>query len=64
MKFYCLERDDLIYIEHLFKEHTDNTYYVLNEYNDVSDIVQYNAKYNNVHIVTVKSSKLDTTLKR
>lgn len=47
------------YLKMLFENKIDNQYYILNSYKEFSDIVQYSAKYMNIHFVSVPTSKLD-----
>lgn len=57
-KFYTLEEDQVFNIRKLFARANDNEYFVLNSFKNLSDIVQYSSKYQNVHIITVPTDKL------
>lgn len=61
MKMYYIEDYQVGQICELFTRKNDNEYIVLCSNGQVSDIAQYTDKYQNVHIVSVPISKLDTT---
>lgn len=63
MKMYILSARQIEGINTLMSRKKDNEYLVLHKFNEYVDIVQYSAKYNNVHICTVYEKKLDPSTK-
>lgn len=62
-QFTIIKQEDLQTINQLNKLKKDNSYRVLNEFNGYSTIIQYSTKYDNFHIVSVPTDKLDETNK-
>lgn len=59
MKLTIIKQDVLDSINVINKLKIDNMYVVLDEYNGYSTICQYTKKYDDFHIVSVKSENLD-----
>lgn len=58
-KFIVIRQADILAINMINNSKRDNSYVVLDEYNGYSTICQYSSKYDDFHIVTVSSDKLD-----
>lgn len=60
-KFTIISQEQLETINVMNNMKIDNLYSVLDEYEEYSTIVQYSKKYDNFHIVSVKTENLDKT---
>lgn len=60
-KFFNIEEEALVSMNQLMRNKRDNEYVVLNSANGFTDIAQYSSKYQNLHLVTVRSDALDWT---
>lgn len=60
-KFIVISQEQLDTINVINNMKVDNLYTVLDEYEDYSTICQYSKKYDNLHIVSVKTENLDKT---
>lgn len=58
-KFTIISKDKVDEILMLYKMQVDNSYIVLEEYNEFSTICQYSSKYDQVKMITVKTENLD-----
>lgn len=58
-KFTVLRQEALLGINLINTLKQNNMYVVLDEYNGYSTICQYSQKYDNFHIVSVKTENLD-----
>lgn len=58
-KFTIISRDKVDELLMLYKMQVDNSYIVLEEYNEFSTICQYSSKYDQVKMITVKTENLD-----
>ena len=54
-----IKKEDLVKIARLFDVRIDEAYITLYEKNGFKEIIQYSAKYDNVHIAKVKAETLD-----
>lgn len=59
MKMVIVKQDALESINIINKLKLDNMFVVLEEYNGYSTICQYTKKYDNFHIISVKTENLD-----
>ena len=59
MKMILINRDKWDVMKYLLTKPVDKYYAVLEEYNGYSTIIQYSQKYDNLHIVSVKTDNLD-----
>lgn len=62
-KFTVLRQEALIGINLINTIKHDNMYVVLDEYNGYSTICQYSSKYDNFHIITVQTDRLNPKMK-
>lgn len=62
MKMILIKQDALESINIINKLKVDNMFVVLEEYNGFSTICQYSKKYNNFHVVSVKTENLDKSM--
>lgn len=60
-KFIVIDQEQLETINVINNLKMDNMYTVLDEYGEYSTIAQYSKKYDNFHIVSVKTENLDRT---
>ena len=58
-KFTIISKDKVDELLMLYKMQVDNSYIVLEEYNEFSTICQYSSKYDQVKMITVKTENLD-----
>ena len=61
-KFTVVRQEALLGINLINQIKHDNMYVVLDEYNGFTTICQYSRKYDDFHIVTVSTDKLDKSL--
>jgi len=59
MKMYFLKPEHLHMLEQLFLLRKDGLYYEISSVNGFVDIMQYSAKYKDVHLITVHRTQLD-----
>lgn len=59
MKMILINQDSMESMNIINKLKVDNMFVVLEEYNGFSTIAQYSKKYNNFHVVSVKTENLD-----
>lgn len=62
-KMFFMDENDLKKVQLLLINKIDNEYVVLQQNNRLADIVQYSAKYQNVHLACVPVDKLDPLLR-
>lgn len=62
-QFTVLKQEELETINAINRMKINDAYVVLNEYNGYSTICQYSQKYDNFHIVSVKTENLDPKVK-
>ncbi len=60
-KFTIIKRELVDELKMLYSMKIDNTYVVVEEYNEFSTIFQYSKKYDQVKMITVKTENLDPT---
>lgn len=58
-KFFTIKEDKVRYLSLLMERKNPNEFVVLSEYNEFVDICQYSEKYQNLHIISVPSGRLD-----
>ena len=54
-----IKREDINKIARLFQMKIDDAYITIYENNGFKEIIQYSAKYDNVHVAKVKAETLD-----
>lgn len=62
MKMILIKQDALESMNIINKLKVDNMFVVLEEYNGYSTISQYSSKYDNFHVVSVKTENLDRNM--
>ena len=60
-KFTIIKRELVDELNMLYSMKIDNSYVVVEEYNEFSTIFQYSKKYDQVKMITVKTENLDPT---
>ena len=60
-KFTIIKRELVDELTMLYSMKIDNSYVVVEEYNEFSTIFQYSKKYDQVKMITVKTENLDPT---
>lgn len=63
MKMIIVKQDDINNMIKLMTLKENDTFFVLDEFNGYSKICQYSSKYDNLHIVEVKSENLKNACK-
>lgn len=58
-KFTIISRDTVDELIMLYRMKIDNSYILVDQYNEYSTILQYSSKYDQVKMITVKSENLD-----
>ena len=58
-KFTVIKREMVDELNMLYAMKIDNSYVVVDEYNEFSTIFQYSKKYDQVKLITVKTENLD-----